>query len=86
MNKSVPIKDFRIHLADFADKIEAGESFVIIRRSKKSFRVVPVDMDVEDEGIWETVIDFTDGGKKKGEKIEDVISVLKDMDKKKSRG
>jgi len=74
---TIAIKDFRNNLSSFADKAEKGESFIVFRRSKPAFKVVPVEIETDEK--WETVIDFTQKGKKSGEKIEDVISVLENM-------
>ncbi len=71
------MKDFRNNLSSIADKVEAGESFTIFRRSKAAFKIVPVGTKTDEK--WETVIDFTQKGKKSGENIEDVIKVLEDM-------
>jgi len=54
MNNSVNLKDLRVNLGAYADRIAKGESFVVMKRSKPLFRIEPVD-----EGQWETVIDFT---------------------------
>lgn len=75
MNKNISIKNFRNNMANIADSVEEGTSYVVIRRSQPSFKVVPMTS-TEDEQ-WETVVDFTEGGKVKGEKIEDVLKLLK---------
>ena len=36
-------------------RVSAGESFVVKRKSKALFRIVPLE-----EEVWDTVIDFTD--------------------------
>lgn len=79
MNKNISIKNFRTNLAEIADEIEDGNTYVIIRRSKPSFKVVPITSDNDEE--WETVVDFTDGGKSNGAKIEDVLAILKKLNK-----
>lgn len=81
MPKDVPIKKFREKLAEYADRIEAGESFRIIRRSKPSFVVMHIDDDVDSEGKWETVVDFTDGGKKKGMPADNLLKLLKKINR-----
>ncbi len=75
---TLAIKDLRNNLSHIADSAENGESFIIYRRSKPTFKIVPIEAKVEEE--WETVIDFTDNGKKSGENIEDVINILENME------
>ena len=77
MPKDISIKELREHLSDVADRAEKGETFRVIRRSKPSFIIMKVDVDDSDEG-WEGV-DFTDGGKTKGVRIERVLKELKKM-------
>ncbi|MDD5103645.1 MAG: type II toxin-antitoxin system prevent-host-death family antitoxin [Candidatus Peribacteraceae bacterium] len=76
MLKDISIKELRENLADVADRVERGESYRVIRRSKPSFYIVKIDADVPEEG-WETVVDFTDGGKTKGVPIEQVLKELR---------
>lgn len=76
MPKDISIKALRENLADVADKVEKGESYRVIRRSKPSFIIMSVDAEIPEEG-WETVVDFTDGGKTKGVRIEEVIKEMK---------
>lgn len=78
MSKDISIKELRQHLAQVADRVEKGESFRVIRRSKPSFIIMKVDAEVPEEG-WETVVDFTDGGKTKGVPIQRVLKELKKL-------
>ena len=56
MQNLVSLKDLRTKLTDYTKRVsEFGESFVILKKSKPVFKIVPVDQD-----SWETVIDFTD--------------------------
>lgn len=77
MDKTISIKDLRNNIAAIASKAEEGQSFTVIRRSKKSFRIVPCNLEEAEE--WETIADFTEKGKKKGEKIEDILKALKKL-------
>lgn len=79
---TIPIKNFRENLAKIADQVEEnGVSFLIIRNSKPSFLVIPID---EDDDIgWETVIDFTEGGKKEGLRAEDALKILQKINREK---
>lgn len=71
MKHIVSLKEFRSHVAQFADRVEQGDSFVIFKRSKPLFRIAPVD----EEG-WETVIDFTKF-RKNGIPAEELLKRLK---------
>lgn len=76
MFKDISIKELREQLSDVADRAERGESFRIIRRSKPSFIIIKVGSEASEEG-WETVVDFTDGGKKTGMPVKDVMKIIK---------
>ncbi len=65
MPKDISIKELRQHLASVADRVEKGESFRVIRRSKPAFIIMKVDTEAPEEG-WETVVDFTNGEKFNG--------------------
>ena len=76
MPKDISIKELRTNLADYADRAERGESFRVIRRSKPSFFIVSIDAVTVEEN-WETVVDFTEGGKKVGMDGKDVMKMIK---------
>ncbi|MBP7114085.1 MAG: type II toxin-antitoxin system Phd/YefM family antitoxin [Candidatus Peribacteraceae bacterium] len=78
MPKDISIKELRENLASIADRVEKGESYRVIRRSKPSFYILKIDSEAPEEG-WETVVDFTEGGKTKGMPIEDVMKIIKKM-------
>ena len=58
MSTVISIKNFRKDLASYADAAERGKSFIVLRRSKPSFKIVPVsgNVEIEDEDIVETDI------------------------------
>ncbi len=70
MNALVGLKHFREHLKEYEKLIQAGESFVVMKRAKPLFTVSPVH-----EGEWEHVIDFTKL-KKGGVDIKDLLKRL----------
>lgn len=76
MAKDISMKELRARLADVADRVEHGESFRVIRRSRPSFIIMNVNAEAPEEG-WETVVDFTDGGKKTGMPVRDVVKIIK---------
>jgi len=72
--KVIAIKNLRSSLSSIADEVEfRGKSFQVFRRSKPSFKIVPIEAEVSE---WETVVDFTtENGK--GISIEKALDVLK---------
>lgn len=60
MNKSsentiIGLKELRDRLAEYIAGVEDGKSFIVVKHSKPVFRMTPV----EEEDLWEPVIDFT---------------------------
>ena len=43
------------NVAEYAEQVAKGKSFVVVRQSKPIFKISPVD----EEESWEKVIDFT---------------------------
>lgn len=50
------LKELRENMQKYASRVEKGESFIVVKKSKPLFKISSID---EDEGLWETVIDFT---------------------------
>ena len=75
MTKIIGLNDLRENTEQYISSVKKGKSFVVVRRSKPIFRVSPVD-EWGDEGVWETVVDFTKVSKK-GVPIDNVIASLK---------
>lgn len=73
MNNVIGLKELRENLAAYEKKVKAGQSFVVMKRSKPIFTINPVDVDG-----WETIIDFT-AFRKGGMPIADLIARLKRM-------
>ncbi len=55
-NSIVGLKELRENIETYVSQIRKGRSFVVVRKSQPVFKIGPVE---EDEGPWETVIDFT---------------------------
>ena len=51
MNKIIGLKELRTNLNRYANAVEKGESFIVMRRSKPLFRVSAVSK----EAIWKVV-------------------------------
>lgn len=69
--KNASIKDVRQNLADFADAAEKGEIITVFRRSKASFKIIPVPKE-------EMMIDVTEDNKKEGIPIQKIVQPLED--------
>lgn len=80
MTHDISIKELRRNLADVADRVEKGESFRVIRRSKPSFFLLKMDSDLL-EPEWESVVDFTEGGKTAGMPIGQAMKIVKKIRK-----
>ena len=53
MNHFVGVKELRENFGVYEKQVQAGKSFIVLKRSKPIFQMNPVD----DAG-WETVVDF----------------------------
>lgn len=53
----IGLKELRQDTENYISQIENGRSFIVIRRSKPIFKIVPPEN--ADEAEWETVVDFT---------------------------
>lgn len=70
MDKLIGLKEFRENVESYTKKINQGQSFVVLKKSKPIFKISPID-----EYGWEEVIDFTKI-KKGGVNINELISRL----------
>lgn len=50
------LKELRENMQKYAARVERGESFIVVKKSKPLFKISSPD---EDDGLWDTVIDFT---------------------------
>lgn len=71
METIIGLKDLRQKMSKYAKKVEEGKSFIVVKRSKPLFKIVPLG----EEGQWEEVVDFTKI-KKGGVNIKDILSRL----------
>jgi len=55
-NTIVGLKELRENMGKYASLIKKGRSFIVVKKSKPLFKISSID---EDDGLWETVIDFT---------------------------
>jgi len=71
MENIIGLKDLRENMSAYISKIEKGDEFVIIKKSRPVFKIVPFTS----EDDWETVADFTKL-KKGGVDINEVLARL----------
>lgn len=55
-NQIVGLKELRENMQTYASRVEKGESFTVVKKSRPLFKISSLD---EDEELWETIIDFT---------------------------
>lgn len=51
----IGLKELRENTENWINQIRKGKSFIVVRKSKPIFKIVPP----EAEELWETVVDFT---------------------------
>lgn len=68
----IGVKDLRLNLDKYIAQIQKGSSFIVVRRSKPVFRLMPLDEDIEG---WDLVTDFSKL-KKGGIQLEELLSRL----------
>ena len=75
----IGLKDLRENTESYIAQIKRGRSFVAVKKSKPVFKITPVD-EWGDEGVWETVVDFTQINPK-GVPVADVRKALAEIRK-----
>ena len=73
-NSIVGLKELRQNINAYISEIKKGKSFVVVRKSKPVFKIVPS----ESEEHWETVADFT-GIHKYGIPAAAILKALKKL-------
>lgn len=78
---TVGLKELRENMETYIQRVNAGESLTVFRRSTPLFRLSPIDSEETD---WETVIDFT---KETGHGVSgrDLLASMKKMHGQKSK-
>ncbi len=69
------LKELRENMQKYASRVEKGESFIIVKKSKPVFKISAVE---EDDGLWETVVDFTKINKT-GVPAKEVLKALRQL-------
>lgn len=70
----VGLKELRENVQKYASLVEKGRSFVIVRKSKPLFKIVPS----ESEDQWEVIADFTKIHKN-GVAAKTILKELRDL-------
>ena len=53
----IGLKQLRENVEKYVSEVNKGKSFIVVKKSRPVFRIVPPD---EDDSMWETVADFTE--------------------------
>jgi len=51
----IGLKELRENVDTYITEVKKGKTFLVIKRSKPIFKIIPPD----EEELWETVVDFT---------------------------
>lgn len=70
MNNIINLKELRENMQEYAGKVQEGNSFVVFKKSRPLFKIVPVEDD-----LWEEVLDFTKV-QKGGVDIDEILKRL----------
>jgi len=71
MKQIIGLKDLRQNIDVYIRKIQNGDDFVVVRKSKPVFQIGPIT----DMEAWERVVDFTKI-KKGGVELKDLLARL----------
>ncbi len=74
MKQLVGAKELRENLERYINRVKKGESFIVVKKSKPVFKIVPPDS----EEKWETVADFT-GMNKNGVSARKILKELRKL-------
>lgn len=69
------LKELRENMQKYASLVEKGKSFIVVKKSKPLFKISSVD---EDDGLWETIADFTKINKN-GVPAKEILKVLRKL-------
>jgi prevent-host-death family protein len=51
MASIISAKELRQHFGEIADRIEKGEEFIVLKRSKPLFRMIPINKAEQQRGV-----------------------------------
>ena len=75
MKNIIGLKELRENVDKYISKVEKGESFVVMKKSKPVFRLVSP---YEDDGVWEPIADFTTINKE-GVSAKEILKELRKL-------
>ena len=76
----VGLKELRNNMEKYIQRVNHGEHFTIVRRSKPIFQLSPVDKWGDTVGEWEPVVDFRDA-KGRGMRVREFVTLVQDAPK-----
>lgn len=56
MENLIGLRELRENVDTYVSEVRKGRSFIVMRRSRPVFKIVPPD---DSDELWETVVDFT---------------------------
>jgi len=68
------LKELRENMQKYTSLVEKGQSFVVVKKSKPVFKIVPPELEEQ----WETVVDFTKINKN-GVSADKVLKALRQL-------
>jgi len=74
MKNIIGLKDLRENMDNFVTKVGQGGSFLVVKKSKPIFMMMPPDT----EEMWDTIVDFTNVSKK-GVSAKAILKELKKL-------
>jgi len=69
----IGLKELRQNMPQYVQRVQKGQSFIVVKQSKPLFKISPLEQDVDEQ--WEEVIDFTKINKG-GVKLAEVLARL----------
>lgn len=74
MERIIGLKELRENMDRYTAAVQRGNSFVVLRRSKPLFKMIPP----EENERWETVADFTEINKN-GVSAREILKTLRNL-------
>ena len=72
MQNIIGLKELRLNMPKYAQKVQKGQSFIVVKQSKPLFKISPLEQTDEQ---WEEAVDFTKI-KKGGVKLDEILARL----------
>lgn len=72
MKNIIGLKELRENMNNWIDQVSKGKSFIVVRRAKPVFKIVPFEIEEQ----WEIVADFTTI-RKNGVSAREILTALR---------